>query len=310
MTQLVRIERLDPREYEHPFDRRALDALEKTGGFEIAVRKFLDLGVERIWRIQFTGSNLKVTSSSLPDLFEVLEEACDTLSLQAVPEFYLQRSDVLRGVTVGVSRPLIVLSTECVECLSREELLFVLGHEIGHIKSQHQLYHGIGVCLPAIADALAASTLGVSSLVSVSLRVALAHWVRMSEYTADRAGLLACQDVNAATTALAKIAGLPSKYFDAFNVDDFVTQAREFEGIDASYDKLVKFSVAMMQDQIWTVMRAHEFLRWTDTGHYKDILQRKTQILQLQKINFCTNCGNKLEAPVAFCPGCGTALNT
>ena len=83
--ELTRISGLDPREYEHPFDRKALDALENTRGLDTLVRKFNELGVERAARVLYTGSNLKVTASSLPEVHEVLEECCDTLDLPQLP---------------------------------------------------------------------------------------------------------------------------------------------------------------------------------------------------------------------------------
>lgn len=305
--ELTRIERLDPREYEHPFDRKALDALEGTRGLDTLVRKCNELGIERVARIAFTGSNLKVTASSLPEVHEVLEECCDTLDLPACPELYVRRMDGLQGCTVGVTRPLVVLSTEAVESLTRAELRFVVGREVGHIKSQHALYHQMGMLLPVLSDL----TLGVGSVVTAGLQLALTHWARMSEFTADRAGLLACQDAAAATRALAKIAGLPPKYYDSFNVDDFVTQAREFEGLDRAYDRFLKFLMSR-EDNLWTVARASEFVKWTDTGQYRDVIQRKTDTRRLQvpiaAFSFCPQCGTRLEGPATFCWQCGARL--
>ena len=310
--ELRRIERLDPREYEHPFDRKALDALEKTRGLESLVRKFNELGLERWARIVYTGSNLKVTSGGLPELYEVLEECCETLALPAVPELYLRPGDGLQGLTVGVTRPVVVLNTQAANAFTPAELRFVLGRELGHVKSQHALYHDMGMLLPVLSDMLGVTTLGLGSLLTAGLEMALWHWRRMSEFTADRAGLLACQDVSAAISALAKIAGLPPKYYDAFQAEDFVTQAREFEGFDGKYDRLLK--LLLREDHLWTMARASEFVRWTDTGHFRDIIERKTEIRQLSPappagvIGFCPQCGNRIDEPATFCWRCGIRL--
>ena len=206
----ILLEKLDPREYEHPLDKKALDALEKTKGLDTLVRKFYDLGLEEILRIQFTGSNLRVTSNSFPDLYELLEETCEILNLKKTPELYIQSGGRIQGLTTGVDNPIVVISTDCLDALTERELMFVLGREIGHIKSQHVLYHEMGFLLPVLGEAIGAATMGIGNLLTMGLQVALLHWVRMSEYTADRAGLLACQDITAATMALAKIAGLPT----------------------------------------------------------------------------------------------------
>ena len=305
---LKKLEKLDPREYEHPLDKKALDALEKTKGLDTLVRKFYDMGLEEILRIQFTGSNLRVTPNSFPDLYDLLEETCEVLNLKRTPDLYLQSGAGLQGITTGVDNPIIVISTDCTEMFTDRELMFVLGREIGHIKSQHVLYHEMGFLLPVLGEMIGAATMGLGNLLTMGLQLALLHWVRMSEYTADRAGLLACQDVQAATMALAKIAGLPKKYHDSYNLDAFVTQAREFKGYDDQrYSKFLKYSSYMFQEQVWTVMRANQFYAWVDEGGYQDTIDRKP-LLAKPKVAFCPECGLKLDGPSPFCPHCGKKL--
>lgn len=66
---------LTSEEYEHLFERRALDSLEATPGLG-AVGKFLTKHtVERISTIQYTGSYLKVNKSNCPKIYEYLEHA-------------------------------------------------------------------------------------------------------------------------------------------------------------------------------------------------------------------------------------------
>lgn len=303
------LEKLDPREYEHPLDKKALDALEKTKGLDTLVRKFYDMGLEEILLIQFTGSNLKVTPTSFPDLYELLEETCEILNLKQTPDLYLQSGQGLQGITTGVDKPIIVISTDCIELFNEKELMFVLGREIGHIKSQHVLYHEMGFLLPVLGEAIGAATMGIGNLLTMGLQIALLHWVRMSEYTADRAGLLACQDVTAATMALAKIAGLPPKYYDSYSLDSFVTQARAFKGFDEKrYSKFLKYSSYMFQDQVWTVMRANQFYAWVDAGEYQQVIDRTALLDTGPKVNFCPSCGFKLDVTASFCPQCGNKL--
>ncbi|MBE8990051.1 M48 family metallopeptidase [Nostoc sp. LEGE 12450] len=325
--ELVKIEGLNPREYEHPLDRNALNVLEKTAGLDLLVRKFFDLGVEKFLRLEFVGSNLKVTPSSFPEIYEILEEACEILNLKTTPEIYVRPDDYFRklevstnnleGLTVGVEKPLVVISNVCIESFSRSELLFILGCQIGRLKSQHVLYENIGWLFPILSSTISdvmASIPGVgaiSSTFTAGLYLALVHWLRMADYTADRAGLLACQDVNSAMTAMAKIAGLPQKFFDSFSLDDFVTQAREFEGFaDTTYNKILKVLSLSLRDQAFTIARANELLQWIDSGNYQAILERKTKIHLAPPPSFCRHCGFKLEPSDAFCRNCGQKVST
>jgi Zn-dependent protease with chaperone function len=272
-----RLTGLRPQTYEHPLDAQALNALQKTSGLETVIRKCNEWGFERLLRVQLTGSHLRVTPDSVPDVHEKLLAACDILDLPKVPDLYIASGDDLNAFTAGVERPLIVLNAGTVDRLTDDELLFVIAHEVGHIK----------------------------------------NWKRMSEFTADRAGLLASQDANVPITAMMKIAGLPQKYHGAINSEDFIAQAREFKALDA--DKLnwfVKALSTMGQTHPWTVMRASQFLAWVDSGEYAAVVNAEHALPpgiggapMLPGAGFCTQCGRGLTPEARFCPGCGVAVS-
>ncbi|WP_017318764.1 hypothetical protein [Mastigocladopsis repens] len=81
MVSIKKIEGLNPLEYQHPEDRKALLALEKTPGLDFLVKKFYELGFETLLRIEFTGSNLLVTDRAFPEIYPIFENACDNLDL-------------------------------------------------------------------------------------------------------------------------------------------------------------------------------------------------------------------------------------
>ena len=310
-----RLPGLDPREYEHVLDSRSLDALARTPGMEALVTWFNRHAVERAFRIQYVGSNLKMTPGNLPEVHRVLKEVCGVLYLEPLPELYIQNSESEDAVTVGVERPLIVLSTSHVDALSLEELRFAIGREVGHIKSQHVLYGQIAMLLPVLGEALGVATLGVGSLVSTGLQLAILRWQRLSQYTADRAGLLACQDVETAIHVMMKQAGVPKKYAATVTVEAFIAQAREFEGFDASMgDRVVKVLSTMGQRRPWAVMRAAELLQWVEAGEYARILESAARGEAPPRRpegdgpgRFCTACGARFSGEARFCTRCGAA---
>jgi Zn-dependent protease with chaperone function len=261
--------------YEHPWDRAARDALEQMPGFTAIIKKLNEVGFERLLRIQYTGSSLKVNGNNLPDVHEVLQEACNILAITHQPDLYLQWQHSINAFTAGVDKPILVLNSGCIDLLSQEELLFVIAHELGHIKSKHVLYYETASYLPALAHLIGSATLGIGSLLTTGLQLALLNWKRMSELTADRAGLLACQKPEVAATTMVKMAGLPQKYYDSNLVDEFIKQAKEFESYDYdTLDQLAKVISTMSQSHPWTVMRAAELFKWVDSGEYEKALHR------------------------------------
>jgi len=261
--------------YEHPWDKAARNALEQVPGFTALIQKLNEIGFERLLRIQYTGSSLKVNPKNFPEVNAILSEACDILSLDRQPELYFQWSYNINAFTAGVEKPILVLNTGCIDLLSPEELLYVIGHELGHIKSKHVLYYQAASYLPILTQAIGNMTLGIGSLLTTGLQLALFHWKRMSEFTADRAGLLVCQDPQVAAKAMVKMAGLPQQYFNNNLVDDFMQQAKEFESYDYdTIDHLVKIFSTMGQSHPWTVMRGAELFKWVDNGKYNNILAK------------------------------------
>jgi Zn-dependent protease with chaperone function len=300
---------LKPQAYEHPLDRKALDALQGTRGLETLVRKCNEWGFERLLRVQLTGSNLRVTADNFPQLHEMFVDTCHALDLPLQPELYVGAGGEINAFTAGVDRPIVVLNSGAIDLLDDDELRFVMAHELGHVKSGHVLYYQIAEFLPVISEAIGDATFGVGALLGVSLQVALLNWRRKSEHTADRAGLLVVQDLQVALSTLMKLAGLPQRYRDAVNVDDFIAQARAFDGMDS--DKLswfAKWISTAGQTHPWTVLRAKECLSWVDDGGYQRVLDAPAEVPLLLPpgvARFCVHCGAGCAASAAFCTKCG-----
>ena len=299
---------LSNREYEHELDRKALIALEGTPGLEKLVRLFYKYGLERFIKIQYTGSNIKVTEKNFPMLHQMLLKACRVLDIKKIPGLYIQLGFV-NAMTMGVEDPIIVLTSGCIGLLTYDELLFILGHELGHIKSEHVLYHQMSLVLPYLGELISKATLGIGGLVSTGILIALLNWYRKSEYTSDRAGLLVCQNVNASISALMKLAGLPPKYYKIANVEDFIFQAKEFEDFDFNqFDKIAKILSVMDNTHPWTVMRAAEMKKWIDSGNYNNILDMHTKKKSNFENKFCIHCGKQILIDERYCTNCGNVI--
>jgi len=300
---------LRPQTYEHPSDKSTLDALQKVSGLDTLVRKCNEYGLERLLRVQLMGSYLRATADSFPDLYRIVEESCEVLDIPKRPALYIQPGG-LNAFTAGVDNPIIVLEATLVDQMSDDQLRFVIGHELGHVKSGHVLYYQIAMLLPVIAEVIDTATMGLGGLLSMGLQVALMRWQRMSELSADRAGLLACQDVNAAIGAMIRLAGLPTKFAESVNTEDFLAQARDFQAYDSDkLDWIAKILSGMGQTHPWTVLRANQFLTWIDTGAYDRILKDPRDGVPAPGMKrFCTQCGAVVVATALFCTGCGTKI--
>lgn len=255
---------LEHQQYEHPLDKAALEKLEKVPFLPASCKWVTSNFVERVYNIQYTGSNLKVTQENYPQIYEYLENACRILDLPNVPELYITWNYGINACTIGAENPIIVINSGLIDLCDDDEIMFIIGHECGHIKSNHMLYHMMAQLINWGIDAIPGG-----SLIASGLQFALYYWNRMSEFTADRAGLLCCQDTDAMIRSFIKMAGLPIKEFDNIRPETFIQQARDFKALDyEGMNKVVKFLSIADETHPWTVMRSAELLKWIDSGEY------------------------------------------
>lgn len=294
----IHLYQLDSSAYEHPEDRRTLNVLNTMSCCEGIIKGLLDWnGVKADYVIR-KASNYHVTHATCPQLAKLIDEAISILSIDDVPRVYLEWGYNINGYTRGYKdTTMMVLNTGVIDLMTDMEQTFVIGHELGHIKSKHVIYHTLGALLTS-----AISNIPIVGSVPEVFMLALTRWSRMSEFTADRAGLLACQDVDAALTAIIKMSGVPHKYFDKINIDSFLKEAealqKELSFTDKAFEKILN---AMYNDHPWTVMRAYELKKWVDSGEYERILKEYKPLV-------CPVCGHHTDKEAKDCPRCGTTF--
>ncbi|MFS0517693.1 M48 family metallopeptidase [Nostoc sp. UIC 10607] len=263
--------------YEHPFDRKALASLQNMPGVSLLLKKINEYGIDRLLRLQSLGSEIRISSRNFPQLHETFVETCQILDVTPLPELYLfQGTGHIETYIVGVEKPLVGINLDGMEWLDADELLYVFGHEIARIKSQHMVYHQMAIVMPTLKNLLSSTTLGVGGLVASGMELGLYNWRMMARFTADRAAMLACQDIDVATTTLMKLAGLPDEYLTPAVIEDFLVQAREFASNSFdTVDKVTKVLSYTEPGLSWVVMRAGELLKWVDSGEYENVIQQK-----------------------------------
>lgn len=266
-----RIEGLSPEIIEHPLDRITLNKLKKLPGFDKLVKIFVHLKKREI-ELNCLASNLEVNENSMPHIYKILEEACEILDLKEKPSLFIEPG-FINGYTIGVDHNIIVLSSGAISCLSRNELLYIIGHEIGHIKCNHVLYGTILKLLAGGSIALSSVTLGIGGLLTAPLLSALYYWSRCSELSADRAGLLCCQNKIDVVRTIIKISGYPLKHYNSIDVQSYIDQANKLRMIikkEALDNILYKLNV-IFSSHPKNVIRVSELLTWIEAGEYDDI---------------------------------------
>ena len=203
----VRLPGISSRAYEHPADRSALVALRKLTGFDVILRNLAGLFSDRALRLMFLASSVRASEDQFPHLYHDMLDGCYILDLPRVPELFISQDPSVNAMALGTDKPFLVITTGLLDLMDEEETRFVIGHELGHVLSGHAVYRTMLLWLIQLAARIAWLPIGVIGLRAIIW--GLEEWFRKSELSCDRAGLLACQDVDAAKRALMKLAGGP-----------------------------------------------------------------------------------------------------
>ncbi len=138
----------------------------------------------------------RVTAEHTPHLAAIVEDAAARLRPGPVQTFIVP-SNTLNAYTFGLSSPkVVVVNSSLLQLMNAAEVKFVIGHELGHVRLGHTWLNSLAGGIAGIPSPFGAA---------VVLQLAFLWWNRACEYSADRAGLLACGALNPAVSALVKI---------------------------------------------------------------------------------------------------------
>ncbi|MCF6521674.1 M48 family metallopeptidase [Streptomyces sp. JJ36] len=259
---------ISSRAYEHPADRSALVALRKLSGFDTVFKALSGLLPERSLRLLFLSDSVRVSDEQFPHLNAMLRDACYILDLEKVPPMYVSQDPKPNAMCIGLDEPIIVVTTGLVELLDEEEMRAVVGHETGHALSGHAVYRTILLFLTNLALKVAWIPLGNVAIMAIV--TALREWFRKSELSADRAGLLVGQDLQASMRGLMKLAG--GNHLHEMNVDAFLKQADEYEAGGDLRDSVLKIMNVLPRSHPFTTVRAAELRKWAASRDYQRIM--------------------------------------
>jgi Zn-dependent protease with chaperone function len=260
---------LSPKAYEHPADRAATAALKSIPMLDQVVRKLIEFGYERALRQVFMAGSIKLGSDQLPDAWAAHRAACARLDLGFVPDLYLTQFPITNAAAIGSGRPMVMINSRTAELLDPEELRTVMGHEAGHILSDHVLYRTALMILLAVGSSIARLPV-MAGLPLLAVKLALLEWFRAAELSCDRAATLVNRDPLVTSRTLMVIAGGAASR--KLNLDAFLRQANEFEEWEPGWDKLSRLRIELAQTHAFPVRRVSALMKWVRSGEYDRIV--------------------------------------
>ena len=186
-----------------------------------------------------------------------------------MPDLYLTQFPITNAAAIGSGRPMVMVNSRTVELLDTDELRTVLGHEAGHILSDHVLYRTALMILLSLGAGVARLPL-MAGLPLLAVRLALLEWFRAAELSCDRAATLVNRDPLVTSRTLMVLAGGAASR--KLNLDAFLKQANEYEEWEPGWDKLSRLRVELAQTHAFPVKRVSELMKWVRSGEYDAVM--------------------------------------
>lgn len=169
---------------------------------------------------------IRLTERLSPRIFRLHAEATAALEVEGEAEiFCLPDRDMNAFAILDVreerTHSLIGITAGALETLDDPEIVFILGHEMGHFLCGHNRMNAVFSVDEDNPKATVLPPFGESLFL---------RWRKKAEFSADRAGLLANRDFHAAARSLMKVTfGLTEKNLN-LDIDALVAQIGEISG--------------------------------------------------------------------------------
>jgi Zn-dependent protease with chaperone function len=265
-----RLIEISPKAYEHPADRAATAALKSIPMLDTVVRKLIEFGYERTLRQLLLANSVRISDDQLPEVWASHRAALARLDIHQIPELYLGQNPFINASAIGSKKPMIVINSQTITQLDELELRTVLGHEAGHILSDHVTYSTALAILLSIGAGPLMRLPFFAGIPILAIKLALLEWYRAAELSCDRAATLVNRSPMTTCQTLMVLAGGTASR--KLSLDAFVAQAAEYEEWEPGWDKLSRFRIELQQTHQFPVRRVSEILKWVRSGEYDRIM--------------------------------------
>jgi Zn-dependent protease with chaperone function len=264
---------IDPNCFQHPADRDAIKKLEKVPGMPALLRKVHGDFIEKSFRMLNVAQHVRVTDKQCARVHNLVREGCVALDIPEMPEVFITTVYNPNGFTFGIKKYTLILTTGLLDLLTEDELRFVIGHELSHIKCNHMMYKTLLYLLTFVGAEIFGFFFKVAAITFLPLEMKLRSWERKAEFSCDRGGLLVVQDPNVAQTALVKLAGASKSLLSSVNMEEILKQADELKDMDEEmFVRAMKIYHNMFRSHPFPIIRIKEMHNWSQSNQYRRII--------------------------------------
>ena len=247
--------------YKHPDEDVCLNALIKNNIVRMLLAVYNQLRAETSDFAEIRNRNFRVTAQNWPKLYSLFRTAVSRLSIQESVTLYTEFSYSCSVNIVGTDDDAaIIISSACIEQMSDDELLALMGRALAHIQCHHLTY----LKMNSLLDTLFPKIPFVGAAAAEVAKGLLLSWVRCAEMTADRGGAVASGSADYVVDAImVQMGGRITKY-----PLDWVPEKTIFSPMNIEDGALFNTIVQRMTDQMnvpFGMLRIQDLIRWINS---------------------------------------------
>jgi len=281
---------LEATEFVYPEDKEALDNLKETEPLSSIINLVVDFVQQPIMRAKLLARGTWVNQHNHPRVHHLAKACAKVLALDYLPEMFILESPKMNAFTIGRrDKPIIVLFSTLVEHSTDGELAAVLGHEMGHVKNEHQPYHTLAYLISR-----GITMLGSLSIFSLPIDLMLRSWYRYSEITADRASLIVTGNSSLVGRVQVKLSLGIRDLPEDVSIVEILQEQKKLE------DTAVSQFAQLWTLHPFTAKRIQQLEEFAKTKEYAKIVQK----IQKSKLHHCKFCAARIPEDTLFCPEC------
>ena len=217
---------------------------------------FISYQLSQAQQRRIVRAGIPVSWEQTPQLAGLAQDCVQKLKPGQV-QFFVLPNDQLNAFTFGISNPkMVVLYSSLMKVMDADELRFIMGHELGHVALGHSWLNTLLGGMAGVPTSFGGA---------VILTLAFRWWNRACEFSADRAGLLACGSLSKATSALAQLA------VGDINSQPELQQALQV--LDAQDHSIENVLGETLSTHPMIMNRIKELRKWAATPDYKRLSQ-------------------------------------
>lgn len=239
----------------HSLEEESMLDIQKNGIFDYISKLCgsIQMRVKTLSNMVLTG--YLVTADTSPRLYSIYKKVLKRLYCDQEYALFVDFGYELTAKSYGSGKDghLIIINSACLKELNDEELAALLGHEAGHIMAGHIQYRELLDSLDYIIKYIPIA----NDIVKKKIWSFFSKWMIASEYTADRASLIASGSLEAVISLLRHQAGASGAYITNKQLMD--------QTVDSLPENLGIFYILMTQSmpEFGMVARMKELVQWS-----------------------------------------------